>query len=351
MRKLLVLLAAVAFLFTFTTPAAADVSFSGYVAFMTYMEDIDNPSPTKDSSDLNWDKDNICSRLTVKFKEGPVGGLVEVRPFTANHIRHWWGTWNFGGGTLGIGQFWTPEFSSISSMAYGCGAMDAVDCGGSVRQPMIQVQFGGLKIAAANPSTGVATGLPAGYTDTETSMPKIMASYNLNLGGFGLKFYGGFNTVDARDPATDQGQSIDSNIAGVNATFGTGPVTIKGQVWTGTNAREYGAGTTGHFQATWDGTKVCDTTFMAYGIDLAFKASDTVKVTAGYIVGESELDMPGTYEDETSTMHVNATFALAKGVSITPEYAVLDRGDKTTAGTKAEEAIDTRIGVYWKIAF
>ena len=351
MRKLLVLLAAVAFVFAFTTPAAADVSFSGYVAFQTYMHDVDNPAPTKDTSDLDWDKDNVCSRLSIKFKEGPVGGYVEIRPHTASYVRHWWGTWNFGGGTLGVGQFWTPDFSSISSMKYGCGAMDVVDCGGSVRQPMIQVQFGGLKIAAAKPSTGVAAGLPGGYTDTETSMPKLIASYNLNLGGVGLKFYGGMNSVDARDPLTDQSQSIDSNLFGVNATYGAGPLTIKGQVWTATNSQEYGAGTTGHFAATWDGSKVCDESFMAYGIDLGYKVSDTVKVTAGYIVGESESDQTGTYEDETSTMHVNATFALAKGVSITPEYAVLDRSDVKNAGVTTKEAVDTRIGVYWKIAF
>lgn len=352
MRKLLVLLAAVAFVFAFTTPAKADVSFSGYVAMMTYMLDVDNPAPTKDSSDLDWDKDNTCSRLTVNFKEGPVGGLVEIRPNVASYVRHWWGTWNFGGGTLGVGQYWTPEFSSISSMSYGCGAMDVIDCGGSVRQPMIQVQFGGLKIAAANPSTGVATGLPAGYTDTETSMPKIMASYDLNMGGVGLKFYGGFNSVDARDPTTDQSQSIDSHLLGVNATFGAGPLTIKGQVWTAENSVEYGAGTTGHFAATWDGTKICDESFMSYGFDLAYKASDTVTVTAGYFLSESESDQTGTWEDETSTMHVNATFTLAKGVTITPEYAVLDRKDcSDSATTKVKEAKDTRIGVYWKIAF
>jgi len=351
MRKLFILFAAVAFAFAFTTPAAAEVNFSGYVGFQTYMVNVDSDEPGyKDSDDLDWTLDRVCSRLTINFKEGPVSAVYEIRPLTASYVRHWFASWNFGAGTFGIGQFWTPEFSCISSSVYGCGALDVLDPACSVRIPFAQLQFGNLKIAAGEPATGVATGLPVAYTDTETSLPKLMASYNLNVAMVGLKFFGGYNTVDARDPLTDQTQGVDSYVYGLTAAAGFGPLTVKGQVWGGQNVTEYGSGAPG-FAASWDGTKIVDADYMAYGFDVAYKVSDMLTVTAGYMTGESELDAPGTWEDEASTYHVNATIALAKGVTITPEYMVRDLEDVIENGVKSEELKTTVMGVYWKIAF
>jgi len=349
MRKLFILFAAVAFAFAFTTPAKADVNFSGYVAFETYMQSVDNVAPAKDADDLLWRLDTICSRLTINFKEGPVSAVYEIRPNGAGWLRHWFASWNFGAGTFSIGQFWTPEFSCISSSVFGCGALDVLDPGCSVRIPFVQVQFGSLKIAAGTPSApgGVVGGT---YTDTETSLPKLMASYNLNVAMVGLKFFGGWNTYAERDPATDQTQDIDSYVAGLTASLGFGPLTVKGQLWTGTNITEYGSGTPG-FAAAWNGTAIVDASCMWYGIDLAYKVSDTLQVTAGYMTGQSESDAPGTNEDPAATYHVNATFTLAKGVTITPEYMVYDQDEVTVAGAKTEEASTTVMGVYWKIAF
>jgi len=355
MRKLFILFAAVAFVFAFTAPAKADVAISGYIAFQTYMEDIDEVDPTKDTSDLNWDKDNICSRLTLSFKDGPFGGLVELRSFTANMVRHWWGTWNFGAGTLGIGQFWTPDFNPIGSDKYGCGAMSGLGAGGSVRQPQIQLQFGNFKISGATPSTGVPTGLPAGYTDTETGMPKLMASYNLNVAMVGLKFFGGYNSVDARAPATDATISVDSYMLGVNATLGFGPLTIKAQVWTAENPTEYGTGggpADGYLAATATGTTINDVGYMAYGINLAYKVNDAWTVTGGYTTAESDrTDGAVETTDPTSQFHVNATWRVAKNVYISPEYIVFDRDDIEVGTTTTKQTKDSRFGVYWRIKF
>jgi len=354
MRKLFILFAAVAFAFAFTTPAKADVNFSGYVGFHTYMVDVANVAPTKDASDLDWTMDRVCSRLTINFKEGPVSAVYEIRPLTASYVRHWFASWDFGGGTLGIGQFWTPEFSCISSSMYGCGALDVLDPACSVRIPFVQLQFGGLKIAAGQPNTPT-TGTPpvptVGYGDDwETSLPKLMVSYNLNVAMVGLKLFGGYQSIDARDSTTDQTQGVDSYVIGLTASAGFGPLTVKAQIWQGANAAEYGTGNPG-FAASWDGTQIVDTSCMYYGVDLAYKVSDMITVTAGYMTGQSESDAPGTNEDPATTYHVNATITLAKGVTITPEYMVYDDDDVTNAGVKTEESSTTVMGVYWKIAF
>ena len=138
---------------------------------------------------------------------------------------------------------------------------------------------------------------------------------------------------------------------GITASAGFGPLTVKGMFYMAQNFAEYAAGTAYNYAAFWDGTKICDEEFTAYGVNLAYKVSDTLALSASYVAGESELDRPGTYEDETSHYHVNATFTMAKGVTITPEFLVLDRGDVINAGVKTEQAVDTRYGVYWKIAF
>ena len=46
MRRILVLLAAVTAAIAFAAPAGADVNLSGFVAFQTYMVDVDNPAGT-----------------------------------------------------------------------------------------------------------------------------------------------------------------------------------------------------------------------------------------------------------------------------------------------------------------
>jgi len=166
----------------------------------------------------------------------------------------------------------------------------------------------------------------------------------------GLKFFGGYNTYSERDPATDQTQDIDSYVVGLTASAGFGPLTVKGMVYTGENTVEYGVGAPG-FDAAWNGTSIVDASGTWYGIDVAYAVSDMLKVAAGYQTGEGESDLPGTYEDPTSTYFVNATFTLAKGVTITPEYAVVDDDEITEAGVKCEEGKTSWIGVYWQINF
>ena len=348
MRKLFILFAAVAFAFAFTAPATAEVNLSGYVAVNTYMQDDDNVAPALDDEDLLFGLDP-CGRITFNFKEGPVSGLVEISSGVG--LRHWWGTWNFGAGTLGVGHSWIPDFSCIGSSAYGCGAAAIFDPACTARAAQIQLAMGGLKIALVAPNAAVVLG-----TETDTSLPKLVASYNLNVAMVGLKFFGGYQSYDdvLVVGTTETTYGIDSYVVGLTASMGFGPLTVKGMVYTGENLNEYGAlDNTKNYDVALNGTQVVDSEFMAFGIDLAYKVSDTLKVTAGYMTGESETDWDGAAkgEDPASTYHVNATFTLAKGVTITPEYAVTDYDEIKSGGVSTEQASNTYMGIQWKIAF
>ena len=389
MRKLFVLLAAVALAFAFATPAKADVSISGYAAFNTYWNDVDYPGAKYDTSDTSWEMDRVCSRLTFAFKEGPFGAIVELRPLTANMVRHWWGTWNFGAGTLGIGQFWTPDFQSISTAKYMCGAAegDYGDPGGLVRQEMVQLQFGGFKIAAAKPNAGgvipaaagpeivflkpadaedddvLLTPAEPGYnayyrpasgyaTVTETTLPRLIASYNLNVAMVSLNFFGAYQSYDQVNTATSKSYGIDSYSYGATAKLGFGPLTVAAALWGGQNITELGYSTIG-FAAYYDSTSdsIKDTDYMGYGLDVVYKINDAWNLAAGYFAGESELDRPGTWEDPSAAYHVNATWRVAKNVYISPEFFVQDKDDVTKGGVVTEEEQTTWYGVYWQIKF
>ena len=77
MRKLLVLLSAVALVVVFALPAAADVSFYGNVRMSTFWVDDDPGTPGADSDTvIEWNLDAANSRFGAKFKEGAVGGNI-----------------------------------------------------------------------------------------------------------------------------------------------------------------------------------------------------------------------------------------------------------------------------------
>ncbi|UCE34892.1 MAG: hypothetical protein JSV40_02975 [Deltaproteobacteria bacterium] len=248
-------------------------------------------------------------------------------------------------------------------MKRGCGAAGPLDPACSARIPFAQLQFGGLKIAAGKPATGRvvdasgswAAGPPQAQTFSTTieqTLPKLMASYNLNVANVGLKLFGGYNTYEEKVTATQQSYDIDSMVYGLTASAGFGPLTVKAMIWGGENTVEYGAGAPA-FAAYFNSTtnQIEDSSILVYGLDLAYKVSDMVSVAAGYQTGESESDRTGTWEDETDTYFLNATITLAKGVTLTPEYAVVDLGDKIQNGVKSEETETTWIGVYWQINF
>ena len=351
MRKLFILLAAVAFVFAFTAPAKADVSMSGYVAFNTYWNDVDNPAPTKDDSDLFWTMDAGCSRLTFNFKEGPFGGLVEIRPNGDGWLRHWYATWNFGAGTLGIGQSWTPDFASIATAKYNCGGSLSSygNTGTSARAEMVQLQFGNFKIAGTTPKEPAAHFVGGNW---DTSIPKLMASYDLNVAMAALKFFGAYQTIDDKVVATEKTYGIDSMSYGVTAALGFGALTVKAALWGGTNIKElgYGAlGFTAYYDAASDSIKDADA--IGYGLTLIYKVNDAWTVTGGYFGTESELDRTGTWEDPSAAYVVNATWRVAKNVYITPEYLVQDKDDITQANIVTKEAKTTWYGVYWQIKF
>jgi len=133
MRKLFVLLAAVAFVVAFTVPAmAADWSFYGSARMYTFMSDYSKEYTGTGFSDddLSWFLQGN-SRIGAKVKAGAVSGRFEYGSGPSLRLLN--GAWNFGGGTLVVGQDYSPIDTFISNQqgpAHWGGDIDALPWGG-----------------------------------------------------------------------------------------------------------------------------------------------------------------------------------------------------------------------------
>jgi len=358
MRKLFILVGVVLLAVAFTAPARAEVNFYGHILFATYMQDMSKEATTAklfDDSNLVWKMDGGDSRFGANFKNGDFSANVELRPNLDALERQWNASWKFGAGTLTIGHMWSPEFSSCGGTAYAPGITGGYgDPGCTVRDDMIKLAIANLTVALVAPYTAYAVAAPA--TDVDTSLPKLAASYMLTVGPAAIKLFGGFQSYDAVNSATDQGQSIDSNIIGVEPTAAFGAAYVKAFYWMGQNMGTYTkyAPKTAH-GPNWDGTTLTDADNSAFGIVLGYNISETMKVEGGYFASEYECDKgTGTdfKEDTNSGYYINLPIKVAKNFTVTPEFLFFDDEDyKGFDGKTYEQGDTTYYGVAWKITF
>jgi hypothetical protein len=358
MRKLLVLLSAVALMVAFTVPAiAADksVSFYGRVWMDTFIEDTSKEATGTnfDDSDLRWNlQDNGTSRFGANFKWDSMSANVEIRPWSASVYRQWWGMWDFGGGKLLIGHTWSPLYinATVCSQCEAGGTAGGYGFWvGDLRRAQVQLRVGGLTLALVEPSAGAVAGA-AGY-DTDTTIPKLEVTYALKLGSIALVPFLGWQSYDIVNTATDVGYGVDGMVYGITAKAGFGPVYVNGQIWMTQNGKEWGDLYHTGFGAFFDGTKIVDEDGMGFGLEAGMKMSDTMSFAVGYGSVEYELDRPGTWEDDASSMYAQLNITIAKGFMVTPEIGVIDYGDQINNGVTTKEGDFTYYGAVWKIHF
>jgi hypothetical protein len=360
MRKLLVLLSAIALMVAFTVPASAadkSVSFYGQVWMDTYFED-DSKELTGtnfDDSDLRWDlNDNGTSRFGAKFKWDSMTANIEIRPYSASMYRQWWGSWNFGGGSLLVGHTWSPLYANatITNQSHLGGSASGYGFWvGDLRQAQIRLTMGDLILALVEPAANL-TGTGSGAGETDTTLPKIEALYTFKLGSITLIPFFSYQTYDEVVLATDKSYGIDSMLYGLSVKAAVGPGFVKGQIWMNTNGMEWGDYyNTGGFSAYFDGSDIQDVDGLGFAVTAGMKLSDTMNFEVGYGHSEYEVDRPGTYEDEASAMYAQMTIGLAKGFFIVPEIGVIDKGTHTVNGVESEQGDMTYYGTTWKIYF
>ena len=357
MKKLFVLLAAVAFVVAFTVPAmSADWGFYGSARMYTFMDDVTpaGANPISDD-DLSWFLQGN-SRIGANVKAGDVSGRFEYG--STPNLRLLYGAWKFGAGTLVVGQDYSPIDTFISNQqgpAVWGGDIDGLAWGGIYdgRVAQLKLKMASFQVALIQPKVVSAN---AGATDTDTSIPKIELSYSFKAGPLALKVLGGMNSHDDVVIAgtSEKTYSVDSNVFGVMAKYATGPFSVAADFFMATNPGNYGLLQDNSVQsAFWTGTTVEDCDSTGALVVLGYKASDMIKLEAGYGMLSNEIEAAGvTTESETNSYYVQAVITLAKGVYIVPEYGSVDYGDKEETGkAPAKQGDISYFGAKWQINF
>ena len=364
MRKLFVLIAAVAFLVAFTAPAfAAEWSFYGSARLLTEWNQLSgaaNQDSNNSDLDLTWDMQGN-SRLGANVKAGDITGAVELGlPNGDASVRLIWGEYDFGGWKLGIGQHYSPVNFFISNQIGG-GDTDMLPFGGvySGRNPMLRFRMGNLDIALVEPDKDAYNDTGDCIIDTDVILPRLEARYGLNMGAFYLEFGGGVQTYDVvgTKPNGNEGDDADimSYLGYVGAKFNAGPFYFGANAYMGQNTGDM----TLNFgrQAADEAVILCkkdgerpdvkDTdTYGLLGV-VAFTASDMLRFEGG--IGYLNADN-NEYDDDDETMayYVQATINIAKGIFLVPEVGYIDLDNNSDGDSQGSISY---YGAKWQINF
>jgi hypothetical protein len=294
MKKLMIMVASFALVATFALTAAADDqwNFYGSARVSTFVTDADVPGGTNDFAMGLQGNARIGANVKVSDE---LSGRFEYG--SGPNLRLLYGTWNFGGGALTVGQVYTPLNMFMSNQVFGADT-GLLDTGGvySGRAPVLQVSFGSVKIAAVVPVA------------TNNTTPTIEASYSLKHGPASIAVAGGYDSeVNAA--------GNEAYVLAASAAINFGAAYIKGDVYTGDNAEAL----------IWTaGTGENNT---GYLVVAGFKVNDMLSLEAGY--GNAEGDTAEEY-----AYYVQAPITLASGVYVIPEVGAQNDGDTTYFGAK-----------------
>jgi len=283
-------------------------------------------------------------------------------------LRLMYGEYNFGSGSLLVGQDYTPTTAILSanigvlpSVIADAGTHPIYDGEGNAlqigafyesRKPQIKLKFGGLQLAFIEPAQ-TTSGV---YTDSDTTLPKIEVNYKFKTDMFSITPYAGYNTTEMANPANDNSITVSSYVLGAAANVNFGPMFVKGQLFWSQNPQNYGRSNVGLYDGAVlnaAGTDVEDSSCYGGQVIAGFKMSDMFTFEAGYSYDHNEVDYTAglTGENDPTAWYVNATITLAPGVFIIPEVGMFDYGDNDTGAGSTDRGSVTYYGAKWQINF
>ncbi|MDL1983598.1 MAG: hypothetical protein LWX54_05320 [Deltaproteobacteria bacterium] len=373
MKKLFVILSAIMLAIVFAVPAGAGAgggdsavgwNFYGSVRMQTFNVNQDENNPSNetgfDDRDSRWEL-NPVSHIGAKVHKGDIGGCFEYGhqfDYDYHHgghghdssnvtLRKIYGTWDFGVGELTVGKTYTPIHfvtNQVYDNDYGLRGFG----GFYVYAPMIQVEMEGFKLALIKP--GLSDPHAIGFSDFDTTFPKVEASYTLAMDTFSLKAFGGWIAVEAVD-AADREYDVTCYLYGVSGVVNVGPVTLKAMIWEGQNVDIYGLSYTQEvdFEPDMGTNDIRDNNGYGGVASIGVKINDVIGVEAGYGYVTGEDDPVGkNHKDEAWAVYLQAPITLAQGVMVVPEIGHYDYEED---GGNADQGYESYFGAKWQISF
>jgi len=307
----------------------------------------------------------VNDSLTAKFEYGAKSGDANIRIL--------WAEWDFGAGSFGVGQNYTPLLFPYANQVYNIYALGDGDTCMSLfgmlygkREPMIRLTFGTFQIAAVKPRllvnsyytyAGSSIAVPQRGPDTQVVIPNIQAKYRIDFNWGHINMATGFQQFEVEE----EGDSweVTSYVLALGGRLNWGNAYFKGCVWGGQNIGNLadilvngqvfstyenacadpivkdGAGL--GFAQWSDGTLntatggaygyekgIVDNNALAALIVAGYEIRRGLYLEAGYGYTRTKLDTDGAEKDDCHTVYLQSTIFLAEGVSLTPEIGYLN---------------------------
>jgi len=346
MKKLIALVAAMVMVAGYAY-AGSQWNFYGSARISTFKVDTTIPGSSDTDKYEQALQGNSRIGASVKASDTVTGGFEYG---TGVNVRKLYGEWNFGAGSLLVGQTYSPLNLFYSNQVYGSD-LDMLTMGGvySGREAMLELKFGGFQVALVAPKTTATVGT---YTTVDTDIPGIEAKYTFKQDNFMIQVAGGYQTYDVLN-GSGASISIDSYVLALGGKINIGQVYLAGDVFTGQNVGSmilmdtsngtYTGGTPGLNAA---GNDTNDNNAVGYLVVVGAKINDMFSVEFGYGTTQTDFDKSSTDtpDDDVTSYYAQATITLAPGVFIVPEIGTIDYEEND------QNEVDY-IGAKWQINF
>jgi len=355
MKKLLVVLLVLGMV----APAmAAEWNFYGSARARFFYTNYDDKASVVRDEDGDIESDTDLdyavqgnSRIGAKVKTSDqVSGRFEYGPGV--NLRLLYGVWNFGSGTLTLGQDYTPIDTLYSNQVIlDDNGLLYEGCTYEGRKGQLRLNMGGFQIAL------IPAQVSGVNDDTDVLLPKVELAYDVNMDTISVGGFAGLQSYHAGPAGSDY--DVTSYLVGVRAKIGLGPAYINVVGHYGTNLGNYGIlmeNSTGGSISVAAGADPDTEDAQSYAAALIVGAnlSDMVALEGGIGYMKNEVDNAGgsgKTEGDATSYYVQATITLAPGVFVVPEVSIIDLGEDKVNGTTTDNGQIVFYGAKLQINF
>lgn len=335
MKKTVAVAASALMLLMSALPTFAEVTMYGRVLMETFYVDaegtdgvragVSRVANTADTTDLRFALQSN-SRLGGKFKvSDEVTGLVELGLGSSVSLRHAYGIYHFGGGTLLVGQTdfpadWGP--GNVTSIDQGMNGFGQI---GVDRMPQITVNLtNGIYVSLLKNLNG------SGHdVSNDAVLPFLAVGYNNKVASTAFGFGAGYGTYEKA-----AGMDADTYYLYGQVEQKIAAAKLVAKLYYGQNMGEIPGyeGPAAAYNATTDE----DASTVAGFVAGEFKVTDKVKIQGGvgYAVSDSD---DYTDKDQQIAYYVQAPITIAKGFTVTPNITLYDFMDDQNGANQGNE--------------
>ncbi len=271
------------------------------------------------------------------------------------NLRLLYGDFNFGSGTLRLGQDYTIVDTLYSNQAVDTdNGLNYEGLAYEGRIGQLKLMMGGFEAALITPTVGTSgTG-----EDRDVLIPKIELGYTMKMDTMSFGGYAGLQSY--HDGAAGYDYDVNSYLVGVRGKIGLGPAYINFGLHYGTNLGNYGIlmrnedGGSIYVTTTATDVETEDAKSFAGALVVGVKLSEMVTLEAGYGMMKNEVDVAGgtgKVEGDASSYYVQAALTVAPGFFIVPEISIYDLGETKQGGVTTDNGQVMFYGAKFQINF